>query len=436
MKAIGIDIGTTSICVVAWDTDREKVIACLSGENTFLPGTYEQDPERIVDVAGTLLDKILADIGDVDSIGVSSQMHGILYVDQTGKAASPYYTWKNTWGGEAYKGSTYASWLTEETGHPMYTGYGTVTHFYLGQKKQIPNRAKYLTNIGDYLVMKLCGLTEPIMNNTVAASLGGFDLKKLELDLEKLRKAEVDTSFYGKILPKNSRVGNYKGIPVFAAIGDNQASVYASVREKQDRVNINVGTGSQVTVFDNDLLGISKGEIRPYINSGYLYVQTSINGGKVYEKLASFFLEVINAFSVKHSGGSEQDSLAHIYKRMEEIGKIKQTTDMQINPALYGSRTQKGKGSIETLTEENFHLPDFIRAYVEGMAEELYRLYLNFPEQLRFCKKEIVISGNGIRKNSLLQQEIQKKFMLPIICMESGEEAAVGAALHSYVNNI
>lgn len=110
MKSLGIDIGTTSICLVCYEEGREKLLFTASRQNEFLPGTFEQDPEAIVEKvkdmlaeaerngfgAGTAdtMDSSAADAMEssiVDSIGISSQMHGILYVDADGCAVSPLY---------------------------------------------------------------------------------------------------------------------------------------------------------------------------------------------------------------------------------------------------------------------------------------------------------------------------------------------------------
>ena len=75
-----------------------------------------------------------------------------------------------------------------------------------------------------------------------------------------------------------------------------------------------------------------------------------------------------------------------------------------ITPSLLrktGERRGSGAdayGTMKNLTADDFHASDFIRAYVKGMADELYRMYLEFPEEIRRGRTEIVASGNGIRK--------------------------------------
>ena len=81
------------------------------------------------------------------------------------------------------------------------------------------------------------------------------------------------------------------------------------------------------------------------------------------------------------------------------------------------------------LTAENFTLGNMVRAYVTGMALELYQMYEQLPDVLKAGKREIIASGNGIRKNRLLRQEVERLFGLPVRFRDIEEEAAAGAAM-------
>lgn len=64
------------------------------------------------------------------------------------------------------------------------------------------------------------------------------------------------------------------------------------------------------------------------------------------------------------------------------------------------------------------------------MARELFALYSAFPEKACAGKTQIVASGNGIRKNRLLREDVEKVFGLPVVFTDREEEAASGAALY------
>lgn len=462
MFFIGIDIGTTSICAVLYDSLQNQAVKELHGENHFLQGEgFVQNPEEIVATSQRLLEELLEDVCweeenlseheknigmQIGGIGISSQMHGILYVDREGKAVSPFYTWKNEWGNENYRdGKTYAEYLSEQTGMNLHSGYGSVTHFCLQKKRMIPEKAAAFVNIGDYFAMRLTGSGKFLTDVTIAASFGGFDLQKRRFDLSAMKTAGVDVSYYPEVA-EGKETGTFRGIPVFCAVGDNQASFLGAVRDKKRSVSVNVGTGSQVSVFSEELYETGKGEVRPFPGGGWLYVGASVNGGKVYERLAVFFKEILDSF-----GGCAEHRT--VYEVMECLGSTKKETDLRVRPLLYGGRknmqeeTTGDSGAKETirkdgwkeaaaaasgifgLKEDNFHASDLVRGFVSGMAEELYELYLEFPDELRSGKTGIVASGNGIRKNPLLKEEVEKIYRLPVSFTDRKEEAATGAAV-------
>ncbi len=438
MRAIGIDIGTTSICLGVYEEGTGKLSVVCQEKNYFLDGTFRQDPDRIYAVVTGMLDNILQSDDSTDrpaAIGISSQMHGILYVDREGRAVSPYYTWKEESGNETFGEETYASYLSRVTGCEMYSGYGSVTHFYLQRTGQIPAQAVYLANIGDYIAMRLCDAKEPVMSPSIAASLGGFCLRGRRFVMDVLERAGVETSYYPQVRAAGFVLGTYRGIPVTCAQGDNQASFYAAIGEKQDALSVNVGTGSQVSLFHRELIEGTEAEIRPFTEKGFLYVQASVNGGKVYERLAEFVKGTVYAVT-----GIETD----VYEKLEEAGAQVHTTDLRITPLLYGSRQRQASGesakrqapgnpapggSMIGLTAGNFTLGHMVRAYVTGMALELYRMYEQLPEVLKQGKREIIASGNGIRQNRLLRQEVERLFGLPVRFRDIAEEAAAGAAM-------
>lgn len=109
MKIIGIDIGTTTISGVVLENKVEGQITTKAEEKLeiveaktiengcFIPTEHEweriQDAEQIVKKAQNLTDYFLDKYQDVERIGLTGQMHGIVYIDKNGKCVSPLYTW-------------------------------------------------------------------------------------------------------------------------------------------------------------------------------------------------------------------------------------------------------------------------------------------------------------------------------------------------------
>lgn len=424
MKSLGIDIGTTSICVAVYESENETLPFVTSRKNSFISENFEQDPELIIDnVMEMLLEAKTNGYGEdiLDAIGVSSQMHGILYINKEGEAVSPFYTWKDEKGKKLKEdGKSYEAYLQEVTGLSMFSGYGTVTHYFLGENGLIPHAAYRMVNIGDYVAMRLTGRKSPLIDESIAASFGGYQIETEDFAWDILKNAGVKTEYYPEISHSGKPFGFYKGVPVSCALGDNQASFYCVMDRPEEQININVGTGSQVVIYDKRNIYKERIEVRPYLKKGSLYVGASINGGKVYERLAAFFEEIIYEFT---------GMKINAFEKMSFIGAEKTASSLLINPSLYGSRLNKSEyAKIENLTADNFHPSDFIRAYVRGMAEELFQLYMDFPKEIREGRREIIASGNGIRKNRLMAEEIEKKFDMRLRFSDIEEEAAAGAA--------
>lgn len=76
---------------------------------------------------------------------------------------------------------------------------------------------------------------------------------------------------------------------------------------------------------------------------------------------------------------------------------------------------------------DHFTPEGLIYGVLDGIADELYNAYLSM--KTADCGNIIVASGNGIRKNKLLQDILCKKFAAPIQLSAYQEEAAVDASL-------
>lgn len=431
MLTLGIDIGTTSICGVLYDTQNSKVKNAITRANDSMiteeGGRYLQDSERILSIVYELIEK-LKDGFFVEAIGVTGQMHGILYATAGGRAVSPLITWKDSRGDEVYQaGKSYARYLSEETGYPFYAGYGLVSHFYYQKKGLIPQKAEKLMTIADYVAQNLAGAQACKMEASMAASLGGFCLKKGCFDEKALQKAGVDISYLPQVLKggEPARLGSYQEIPVYAACGDNQASFLAAVCRQETGICVNVGTGSQVSVFYKEAIPAEGMELRPFFQKGFLYVGASLNGGKAYALLSEFYKEICECFT-----GIRVESY-EIMNRMAQ--SCEDTGGLTVEPLFYGARGNSGQlGAIKGMSPDNFHVPELTRAFVTGMVRELYEMYLSFPQEVRKGRSYIYGGGNGMRKNELLRSEVERIFQMPVEMSPNKEEAAAGAALAAF----
>lgn len=408
MKAIGIDIGTTSICGVVIDIKTGELIKSVTKDsNAFISGVADwekiQSVEKIIAIATEILDSLITD--NVAVIGVTGQMHGIVYVDKYGNALSPLYTWQDGRGNQLFEDSTYAEFLGSST------GYGNVTDFYNKQNDLVPSGAECFCTIHDYFVMHLCGLKKPQIHITDAASFGLFDLKSKRFTCDNV----IGFVEGYKI------AGEYNNIPVSVAVGDNQASVLSSI-SGQDELLINVGTGSQVSVVCDDIITAHNIETRPFFENKYIAVGAALCGGRAYAMLKDFYKAILSSVT-------EVDDKM-VYEIMSAFFEEKGET-LSVDTRFAGTRADKTvRGSIYNISVDNFTPAALTKGVLEGMINELYDMYKSTGVNI----KGIVGSGNGIRKNKALIKAAEKIFGYNLKIPYHTEEAAFGAALYGMIS--
>ena len=132
----------------------------------------------------------------------------------------------------------------------------------------MPTGAVTLCTIGDYIAMKLCGRQTPVIDASNAAGLGFFDAEKRTFNQTVLRSTGIDPAFLPS-LTEDRFIGICRSrARVAAAIGDNQASFLSAVRDREHDMLVNVGTGSQFSVFSSRCMTVPGLETRPMPGRG------------------------------------------------------------------------------------------------------------------------------------------------------------------------
>lgn len=435
MKIVGLDIGTTSVCGICCDTETGKLLqVCNRPNDANLPTAFswqkQQDAEKLVEIVQDVLRELLAQQGIVDGIGVTGQMHGIVYVDAQGKAVGPLTTWQDGSGNELYQeGKSYAQWLTEHTAMALATGYGAVTHFYNTVNNAVPADAVSFCTIHDYVVMTLTGRTTPLVHPSDGASFGFYDLKNQRFDAAAIQCVGMDTSFFPQIASGYEIAGRTKeGIPISVAIGDNQASVLGSLQDMNRSILLNVGTGSQISCVVDGVPENSMLDCRPLVDGYYLLAGSSLCGGRAYAMLECFLRE-----TAEYICGV---SVTEAYTAMDQAmaGYVEPAEPLIVDTAFSGTRNDPAKrGSITGINIDNLTMANLCHGVMNGMADELYGLYAQMKSFIHTMPDRIIGSGNGIRKNRHLQQRFSEKFAMPMEIPAHAEEAAYGAALFAMV---
>ena len=425
MRTIGLDIGTTTISAVV--TEDGKVIHSVTKQNgaalkSANPENRIQDADLIVNKVLYMKEELVGIYAPIAAIGVTGQMHGILYIDAKGDAVSPFYTWQDQSGELLYRDMTYSKYLADLTGHRAASGYGLVTDFVNRQLGRVPETAVMLCNIQDYVTMKLVGKKAPVTHISNAAGLGFYSLKDYDFEPDAICKLGINRAMLPRVSAEAEVVGeDCNGIPVTVAIGDNQASFLGSAADECS-VLVNIGTGSQVSVLGTETEGFAAGEIRPLARGKNLLVGAPLCGGRSFALLHRFFEETLLYF------GAENPDVYSVMNAM--AAEDPADCSISVDTRFCGTRKDPTqKGAVMGITEENFTPQQLTRGFMLGMCNELYSFYEQMKELTGNTHVKLIGTGNGIRKNKVLQGYLEKVFGMPLTIPENTEEAAFGTSV-------
>jgi sugar (pentulose or hexulose) kinase len=453
---LGVDLGTTKITSIALDTSAREVVAVgtvandanITSDADRNRGRSEWDADQIVTQGIACLQLVAERLGDrasqVQGIGVTGQQHGMLLVDRTGEPISPLINWQDRRALDQVKGGD-RTWLEEtrmllgedvwkRTGCRLQPGFMAGTLYWLKAHDRLTKDSKALF-IMDLFGSVLTGqpaVTEP----SCAGSSGVFNVRTRQWDPESIAALGLSASLFPEIREANEQIGTLTpevasatglsaGIPIYAPIGDHQASFLGSITDRTNSVLVNVGTGAQVAVFTEGFDFVPPIELRPFPRSGNLLSNVGLAGGWSYQVLEQFFRDVGRAMF-------QQQGTAALYEQLNRLaGSVPAGADgLRCDPSFAGTRLDPGvRGAITGLSPQNFTARHLARAVLEGMGRSLREGYAAIERVTGQSHSKLVAAGNGLRENPLLSEIVAEAFGLPISFTEYREEAAVGAAL-------
>jgi len=430
---LSLDIGTSKIAAVAFDGETRQLVDVVTAGNRatasgLANGRHEQDAIPIYDTCLQLLRQLIAagkfSPAAVRTLAISGQMHGVLLVDRELRPLTNLITWCDQRATELTLRINRDSWPTDRTGCYLHPGYGGATLAVLARQKTIPAGATALP-IADFVAAKLSGVIATDASH--AASWGITDICKTGWDCDLIARLEIPSAILPEIKPGLSELGKLRvnlGLPptvtVRLPLGDNQASFIGTCGLDNHAMLLNLGTGGQISLPCPDFCFHSELETRPLPFGGYLLVGASLCGGRSYAHLKEFFKETIQSFT----GQTMKDEA--LYAAMNRIAD-ESDTELTVDTRFAGTRMEPDlRGLVSDIGIDNFTPATLTRGWVRGMVRELTGMV---DRQTTEKFKQVLVSGNAIRKNPLVQRFITAELGLPCVLSAHREEAATGAAL-------
>lgn len=453
---LGIDIGTSKTAVVIIDREGKTIATVSKAHGADIlagPGLSEQDPTRLLESVRSAVAALPAEAREgIAAVGVTGQMHGVLILDAKGEPVGPLVTWQDGRCGDP----DFLEGLHSRTGMRLRTGFGCATLAWYAAHGKLPPAASAAATIHDWIAARLCGMVRPVTDPTDAASWGLFDLAALDWDRRAAQAAGFPVALLPLVVPCGELIGSVSapaaglfgipvGVPVTAAIGDNQASLLATLTEPEKELALTLGTGGQLSAVlsvaasaavsaaaSAEALAGGRNdadttwEYRPYPGGRLLAASASLCGGSAWLWLA----ETVEC-ALKDLGlpSLPRDRLFALLNELGARAPRPRASGLTAHPHFLGERHDPARrAAIEGITMHNLTLGSLARSLAEGICVNLRDM---LPPHLRDGRTRIVASGNALERNSLLRQAAADVLGLPIIMSAPAEAAAVGAAINS-----
>jgi len=243
-------------------------------------------------------------------------------------------------------------------------------------------------------IMSMFGEWNGTVSKSLAASTGLYNIQKDQwLDSVKynsnIRFPKVNSKInhtYGHILI------NKKEIPVYGCIGDLQSCVISLDLKKND-ININLGTGSQVSKYFKNYE--DNFELRPTFNSNFFSTITHIPCGRVLNTISNLF-DKLYENSLKKENTYESVFWNKLFTKSDIKNKNKLLIDLNI---FEGSYKYKNGGFIKNINESNLE-PQII---IDNIKFSLIKQYSDI---INSCKNDPKNKINRVLLTGALSNKI------------------------------
>lgn len=442
---IGIDVGTTGCKVLAID-ESGRVLDSVTEEYplyTPKPGWSEQNPDDWWAATKAAVAKIIkrAKLGseDIEGIGLTGQMHGLVPLDEKGGVIRPAILWNDQRTAEEadFMNKLFGREIIEKTGSVVQTGFTAPKILWLKNKERenFQKMRKFMLP-KDYVGFKLTGEIKTDVNDASGTSL--FDVRKRSWSEEIISELKLDPSIFPEVLESPEirgeldsevakELGLKPGMPVIAGAGDQGAAGVGAGAILEGTLSVNVGTSGVVFTSSDAYRFDPLGRLHAFCHAApskwhLMGVMLAAGGSLRWFRDALCQPEKIVANLI------EDDPYNVMVREAEKVPAGSE--GLIFLPYLSGERTPhadpyaRGVFFGLSLKHGKAHM---IRAVLEGVAFGL-RNSLELMNELGIRFTEVRILGGGSR-SPLWRKIISDVFGLKVYLLEVDEGSSYGAAI-------
>jgi D-xylulose kinase len=437
---IGVDSGTQGTKAVVFSREQGKIIAEAYAEHQIIEtqeGRREQEPIWWIEASRAVIGKVLkkSNVSKqlICAIGVSGQQHGMVALDLDGNVIRPAKLWCDTETSQQCIEMTQkigsAEKVIELIGNSIAAGFTASKILWL--KNHEPENYGRLATVllpHDYINFWLTGEMKTEFGD--ASGTAYFDVRT-----RRWSKAILDViddsgklqDCLPELIPSDAPVGNIRAeiaeqfqlnpdVLVSSGGGDNMMAAIGTGNVTPGIVTASLGTSGTIYSFSNKPIIDRNGELAAFCSStgGWLPLVCTMNVTVSTELTRELLRLSVSDFNKTASTA--------------ELG----AGGILLLPYFNGERTPAlptAKAVFFGLTSTNYNPRNLARASMEGATFGL-RYGLDVLKQLGINPSEIRLVGGGA-KSPLWRQMVADVFNCPVVCPESSEAGAVGAALQA-----
>lgn len=433
---LGIDLGTSSVKAMLLDSFQGVLGIEASKYDVRIPkeGYAEQEPltwwEETRKVILKLKDRHKEAFKNIEAVGFSGQMHGIVLTDDKGSPLRPAILWLDQRSKKELKQ------IQKEIGfdkmgnifkNRVYTGFGFPSLMWVKEHEpEILARTKAVMMPKDFIRYKMTG--KIASDVTDASSTAVFDTAERTWAYEIIKEFGLPKEIFPP-LGESMDIAGYvtrecagecglkEGIPVVYGAGDQQAQSIGNGIYEEGKIICNIGTGGQISAYVKD--PVYDKDLRTHtfchpIDKGYTIYGATLCSGMSLKWLKNNILGIEDFNSLSGMAGEiAPGSEGLIYL-----------------PYLTGERTPhmdpcaKGMFAGLVLGHDRRHM---VRAVMEGVTMSL-KDSLSIFKELGIKCDTIIASGGGAKSHEWLQIQADV-FRKKVIVCEVSEQACLGACI-------
>lgn len=438
MNFLGIDLGTSSVKIIIMNEEGKAVESVSKSYDISYPkvGWAEQNPEdwwnSTKEGIKELLNKGNIKAEDINGIGFSGQMHGLVLLDEKDNVLIPAILWCDQ------RTQKQCDYLNNEFGQDKlskYTGNKALTGFTIPKvlwvkenRPEIYSKIAHMMLPKDYISFKLTGSFASDMSDASGTVMLDVENRKwskemldlLEIDEAVLPKVYESWEVIGKVSEEASKeTGLSTATLVTAGAGDQAAGAVGTGTVDAGILSVALGTSGVVFACDEKFAVDKENRLHSFCHANGKWHQM----GVMLSAAASLQWWVDNVNS-----DIEGDAFEKLLSEAEAapVGSNR----LLFLPYLMGERTPhsdpNAKGSFIGLSITHKR-GDLTRAVLEGVCFGL-RDSLEILKSLNVEVKEVRVSGGG-SKSRLWRQILADTFNLKVSMINSKEGPAYGAAI-------